>query len=337
MPPDLAAHGYVEQEFTAAGTAHAFRATSAPTDGKWSITPISAAPYRTRILVRRPADPAKFSGVVAVEWMNESAGESAPDWDYLNPELMDEGVAWVGVSTQALGVDGGTSLLSGGKVSGSVKGLAQQEPQRYGDLHHPGDQYALDIYDQVGFGLRHSPSAVLGPLHPHTFLAVGESQSAFFLTTFADALEPLGSPYDGIFIHSRGESGAELDGVSLPKGSAEKPLLIRTDLKVPVFMFETQTDLILLGYAASQQPNTDRIRTWEVAGTSHADIYEVGGDAGLLGCSAPSTPVPSTWWCKRPSLPSCGGWSTERRHRSLLRSSCNTPTHRRWRSINTAT
>jgi hypothetical protein len=285
LPTDLAAHGYVEQEFTAAGTAHAFRATSAPSDGKWSITPTTAASYRTRILVRRPADAAKFSGVVAVEWMNESAGESAPDWDYLDPELMNAGVAWVGVSTQKLGVDGGTSLLSGGKVSGSVKGLAQQESQRYGDLHHPGDQYALDIFDQIGFGLRHSPSTVLGALHPHTIVAVGESQSAFFLTTFTDALEPLGYPYDGIFIHSRGGSGAELDGNPLPKGSANKPLLIRTDLKVPVFMFETQTDLIFLGYAASQQPNTDRIRTWEVAGTSHADVYEVGGDPGLLGCT----------------------------------------------------
>ncbi len=52
-------------------------------------------------------------------------------------------------------------------------------------------------------------------------------------------------------------------------------------------MFETQTDLIQLGYAAAQQPNTSRIRTWEVAGTSHADAYEVGTAASLLGCTAP--------------------------------------------------
>ena len=67
--------------------------------------------------------------------------------------------------------------------------------------------------------------------------------------------------------------------------SAQKPLLIRTDLRVPVFMSETQTDLIMLGYAPAQQPNTDRIRTWEIAGTSHADIYEVGGNASVLGCT----------------------------------------------------
>ena len=62
---------------------------------------------------------------------------------------------------------------------------------------------------------------------------------------------------------------------------------IRTDLRVPVFMFETQTDLIHLGYAPAQQPNTTRIRTWEVAGTSHADAYLVGVAASVLGCTTP--------------------------------------------------
>jgi hypothetical protein len=287
LPTNLAANGYVEQEFSAAGTAHAFLATAAPSNGKWSIAPTSSAPYSTRILVRRPADPKKFSGTVIVEWMNESAGESAPDWDYLNPEIVDAGDAWVGVSAQTLGVNGGKSLLTGGEVTGSVQGLTQQEPQRYGSLHQPGDQYSFDIYDQVAFGLRDSPSKVLGPLRPHHILAVGESQSASYLTTFADTLEPHDYPYDGIFIHSRGLSGAPLDGASITASAAQTPLLIRTDLRVPVFMSETQTDLIMLGYAPAQQPNTDRIRTWEIAGTSHADIYEVGGNAGVLGCTAP--------------------------------------------------
>ena len=63
-----------------------------------------------------------------------------------------------------------------------------------------------------------------------------------------------------------------------------KKLWVRTDLDVPTFIFETQTDLFTLGYAVAQQPDTDRIRTWEVAGTSHADTYEVGGAVGILGC-----------------------------------------------------
>ena len=165
LPTDLTAHGYVEQEFFASGTAHAFTATSTPSDGRWTIEPTSAAGYRTRILVRRPSNPAHFSGTVVVEWLNESEGESAPDWDYLNPELMDAGDAWVGVSAQALGVEGGAPIL-GRAVAGVGNGLIQQEPQRYGSLHHPGDQYALDIFDQIGLGLRSGRSRVLGTAPP---------------------------------------------------------------------------------------------------------------------------------------------------------------------------
>jgi hypothetical protein len=286
VPTGLAAHGYVEQEFFASGTAHAFRTTSAPSDGRWSIAPTTSASYTTRILVRRPANPARFSGTVVVEWMNVTAGESAPDWMYLDPALMDEGDAWVGVSAQALGVEGGQSLL-GGSLAGAGTGLVQQDPQRYGSLHHPGDDYALDIFGQIGLALRSAHAGVLGPLRPRRVVAVGESQSAFYLTSFADAMEPVTHAFDGIFIHSRGGGGVPLNGGSVTSGFSQTGLRIRTDLREPVFMFETQTDLIELGYASAQQPDTARIRTWEVAGTSHADSYLLGPASSVLHCTAP--------------------------------------------------
>jgi hypothetical protein len=285
-PTNLAANGYVEQEFFASGTAAAFTATSSPSDGRWVIAPTSTAPYRTRILVRRPTDPARFNGTVVVEWMNVSAGESAPDWDYLNPDLMRQGYAYVAVSAQAQAVNGGTPLL-GSPVAGGGGGLIASEPARYGTLHHPGDAYSLDMFAQIGKALRSHPRPVLGGLDPTRVIAVGESQSAYYLTTFADALQPVTHAFDGIFIHSRGGSGAPLDGSGLTSKQGPSNLWIRTDLTVPVFMFETQTDLITLGYAAAQQPNTDRIRTWEVAGTSHADAFELGPAAGILGCTTP--------------------------------------------------
>lgn len=284
-PLDLARYGYVQQEFFASGTAHAFRATSSPSDGKWTIEPTTSAAYRTRILVRRPSEAAHFSGTVVVEWMNESAGESAPEWDFLNPELMSSGDAYVGVSAQALGINGGAPIL--GSIGGTGKGLVQQEPRRYGSLHHPGDQYALDIFDQIGMGLRSTGLHVLGPLRPRDLLAVGESQSAFYLTTFANTLQPLSNAFDGLFIHSRGGNGAPLSGALITSNLGSEGLRIRTDLQAPVFMFETQTDLIELGYASAQQPNTQKIRTWEVAGTSHADAYLLGGNVGILGCTTP--------------------------------------------------
>jgi hypothetical protein len=286
LPSELSTYGYEEQEYFASGTASAFKAKSEPSDGKWSAVPTTKASYRTRFIVRRPKDAAQFNGTVVVEWMNVSAGESAPDWDYLNPELMRDGYAYVAVSAQALGVDGGTSIL--GSVKGAPSGgLIQNEPARYGTLHHPGDQYALDMYAQIGNALRNKANVALRGLHPTHYVAVGESQSAFYLTTFADAIQPLTHTFDGIFIHSRGGSGAPLNGSGITSGQGPNDVRIRTDLSVPVFMSETQTDLILLGYAPAQQPNTKRIRTWEVAGTSHADAYLVGAAASILGCSTP--------------------------------------------------
>ena len=286
-PLELAANGYEEQEYFAAGTATAFKGDSMPSDGKWTISPTTSAAYKTRILVRRPTNPAHFNGTVIVEWMNVSAGESAPDWDFLNPMLMRDGYAYVAVSAQALGVDGGQSLLGTPGTPGPSGGLVAAEPARYGSLHHPGDQYALDMFAQIGQALQAPHAAALGGLKPKHIVAVGESQSAFYLTTFADALQPRTDTFDGIFIHSRGGSGASLAGSSIASSNGPNNLRIRTDLKVPVFMSETQTDLIQLGYAPAQQPNTDKIRTWEIAGTSHADAYFIGAASSVLGCTTP--------------------------------------------------
>jgi len=281
-PIGITAHAYEEQEYFASGTAYSFTGLSTPDDGKWTIAVAGSAPYKTRIIVRRPIDPTKFDGNVVVEWMNVSDAESAPDWDYLNPALMDSGAAYVAVSAQAIAVNGGKALLG----TAPSPGLKQKDPARYGSLVHPGDQYSLDMFAQIGQALRAPDPSVLGGLRPTHVLAVGESQSAFYLTTYADAIQPLDPAYQGIFIHSRGGGAVPFDAKDV-KSAVDGSVRIRTDLKVPVFMFETQTDLIQLGYAAAQQPNTSRIRTWEVAGTSHADAYELGVGAAFIGCTTP--------------------------------------------------
>src|SRR5919197_2665446 len=67
---DLAAHGYMEEEFFLDGTARAYEPTGPlPQDGRWNVKTSTTAPYRTRVLVRRPKDPSKFKGTVEVEWL----------------------------------------------------------------------------------------------------------------------------------------------------------------------------------------------------------------------------------------------------------------------------
>ena len=50
---------------------------------------------------------------------------------------------------------------------------------------------------------------------------------------------------------------------------------IRSDIRIPVLMFITETDLVLpgFGYIAARQADALNIRTWEVAGSAHADSY----------------------------------------------------------------
>lgn len=278
--PDLP-HGYVERELFASGTASAYAADSTPANGRWTVSPTTSAAYTTRVIVRRPKRAADFNGTVVVEWTNQSSGESVPDWAYLNPQLARSGAAYVAVTAQALAIDGGTSLLGS-----PVTGLRDADPARYGALDHPGDQYSYDILDQVGRALRAGADGVLGNLEPRRVVAVGESQSSFFLTTYANTLQARNGTFDGLFLHSRAGAAATLDGVSIGGGLSAPAVRVRDDLDVPVFVLETETDLVMLGYAAARQPDNARIRTWEVAGTAHADSYIVGGFAGVLGCDS---------------------------------------------------
>jgi hypothetical protein len=288
VPVDLAANGYGEQEFFASGTATAYQPSNPLRgDGTWSVKRQSSAPYRTRIVVRRPQDPSRFNGTVLVEWLNVSGGvEADADWAYLNPEIVRGGYAYVGVSAQAFGVNGGHALLGAPGISASG-GLVAGDPARYGTLLHPGDQYSYDMFSQIGQALRGSgqPSP-LGSLHPRRVVAIGESQSAFFLTTYINAFQPMQQVYDGFFVHSRSGGGAALSGQPIASSAVPMGVKIRGDLGVPVFMFETETDIgPVLNYGPARQPDTDRIRTWEVSGTAHADAYLVGNYASALGCN----------------------------------------------------
>ncbi len=168
VPVDLDAEGYVQQEFFAAGEAYTFE-VSGPlgTDGRWSVQTRDSAPYRTRVIVRRPMDPDTFNGTVLVEWFNVTGGlEAGPDWTYLSRQIVSDGYAYVGVSAQAFGVDGGQARIS---VPGMAtrSGLVASEPERYATLSHPGDRFSFDLFSQIGRALpRRGGPLSPGPLAP---------------------------------------------------------------------------------------------------------------------------------------------------------------------------
>lgn len=270
---DPATVGYVQEEFFLTGTATSYT-SAAPlgSDGKWTATPFTTAPYRTRIVVYRPIKKAKFNGTVLVEWLNVSGGlDAAADWIGTHTELMREGWAYVGVSAQYVGVEGGPALLD---ILPSP--LKTVDPVRYGSLSHPGDSFSYDIFTQAGQALRepNGPSP-LGDLKIKRVIAAGESQSAFRMVTYVNAIHPLTHIFDGFLVHSR--AGGSIALSAPPQADVKTPNVgfIREDIDVPVLTFQTETDLLFLGSVAARQSDADNIRLWEVAGTAHADTYTV--------------------------------------------------------------
>jgi hypothetical protein len=213
--------------------------------------------------VYRPIDPKKFNGTVVVEWLNVSGQVDAdPDWTQTHNELIRDGFAWVGVSAQAAGLNA---------LKCSMSCLSPGDPARYGTLFHPGDSYSYDIFSQAGQAIHKNAAQILGGLKPKKLLAAGESQSAARMVTYIDAVQPLTHRYDGFLVHSRAAAGAPLSQSPLITVSPPSPTLIRTDLDVPVFVFQTEFDVS--GAFTARQPDTDKFRQWEAAGTSHFDTY----------------------------------------------------------------
>ena len=270
---DIADVGYGAEEFFISGTASSYSpATELGPDGRWTVTPSDAADFTTRIVVLTPTDRSRFNGTVLVEWLNVSGGIDAPAvWMMAHREMLRAGYGYVAVSAQRVGVEGGVNLM------GNDMSLKSQNRQRYSPLCHPGDAYAYDIFSQAGREARD----VLRDMKVEHLIAVGESQSAMFLTTYINAVDPLARIYDGFLVHSRFGPAAPLDGGSIfdaLDSRASQPVRFRPDLRVPLVTIITETDLLSnrrSGYQNARQPDNQQLRVWEIAGTAHADNYTI--------------------------------------------------------------
>lgn len=285
--------GYVEHEYVASGTATAYQAKGTlSSDGRWTFEPSTTAAYRTRILVRRPANAADSSGTVIVEWLNVSGGVDAnPDYASTEEEIVRQRHSWVGVSAQLIGVEGGPVLVAApGTESVAGKGLKTIDPARYGSLAHPGDGYSFDIFTQVTRALREG--IALDGAKPQFVLAAGESQSAIALTTYYNGVQSLTLMFDGFLVHSRAAVSLPLVGpgeyADLAGAFGGVTPFLRDDLDAPIVELQAESDLTgVLNSAAVRQADSDRFRLWEVAGTAHADAHLLGSIASNLDCGVP--------------------------------------------------
>jgi hypothetical protein len=246
---------YVTEEFFVSGTAG----------------PANAS-FKVRLLVRRPANPAKFSGMVLGEPTHR--GGNALICQYARFGIGKRGHLCADVMARPIN-------LSNPNTAGA--GLHEFNLARYGSLHVASDQ-TNEILAQVGRLLRSNLSA--GPLAGYpvrTLVMGGTSDSSGATRTYmssgsmldhADLRMPDGGPiYEGFFVTST------LGGAPVPV----------TD--VPTIQMPSQSEV----HARDdyRRPDSDapgdQFRIYEVSGMSHNDARE---NPAFFGCTHPLSHFP---------------------------------------------
>ena len=91
-------------------------------------------PYRTRLIVRRPANQSRFNGVVIVEWFNvTNQYDTDVLWLYQKEFFIRERYAWVGVSAQNVGLSraaNGAQGLESGTLRDARRHQRRQDHRR---------------------------------------------------------------------------------------------------------------------------------------------------------------------------------------------------------------
>jgi hypothetical protein len=227
LPPDedLAHYKYVTKEYFISGIAQ-------------------GQPYTTRVVVRRPADLKKFSGIVIAEPMHPTGN----DWmfHFLHTYVMAQGHIAVEIAI------------------GSIPLFKEANAERYKDLEI-GNTQANEILAQAGLLLKSERQD--GPLEGETvrkMILSGTSASAAAVSAYLPAhMVYRGEGMDPIF-----------DGF-LPTSIGGNNPMMKVD--VPVVQMPTMTEVVAGAASGNgyRRPDSDaggdQFRIYEVAGMAHID------------------------------------------------------------------
>jgi hypothetical protein len=293
VPLELAAHGYVEQEYLVSGRARVF-----DWGDKANPKVLAEGPYVTRILVRRPKDPRRFNGTVIVEPLNPSEDVDLPImWAESYRQLIADGYAWIGVTIKP----------------NTIASLKRFDPERYAAVSMPSpfakpacasadisswarptttaDETGLawDMLSQIGAILKtRSPSNPI-PWPVKRLYMTGQSQTAGYARTYATVFARTvrapggGRLYDGFMYSGSPPWQVPLNQCSKDIAAGD-PRLITHAAGVPVIEIFTQGDMG--SNLETRRPDADtavdKYRRYEVAGAPHVDPWESRSFAGDL-------------------------------------------------------
>ncbi|MET0909614.1 MAG: alpha/beta hydrolase domain-containing protein, partial [Ilumatobacteraceae bacterium] len=257
---DVTDFGYEEHEYLIEGVATPYPPSALP-----------PAPYRTRMIVWTPTDPARFNGTTVAEWAEVSdfgRFELTVELGYLSPMLEEAGYAFALVSAE----EGGVCDRDAEGVC-TATSLQGADPGRYATLEHPGDPYSFDIFSQALQAIKHPDGlAPLGGLTTDTVIATGFQPSVdkWFPTGAPDPdsfTSPLGiyGPLNAYLANGADADARLADGFLI---DAAAPLTEPAEYRVPVLHHLDES-------AIRRTPTADTTNhvTWEVVGASHADRW----------------------------------------------------------------
>jgi Alpha/beta hydrolase domain/CARDB len=269
---NLADFGYVVDEYFVSGTAGP-----------------AAATYKVRVLVWRPADPAKFSGVVVYEPTHQ--GGNALICQFARFGIAHRGHACVTVSAQAVVLT--STTVNPANPRGI--GLYIYNPERYGTLPnapgnpllHVNNNQSNEVLAQIAWLIKSNNAASpLPAAYPVNKLVMGgTSASSGFTRSY------MGGVHNSVFRSSNGGPIVDAFLVTATLGSA--PVEI-TD--VPTIQVPTQFEVA--GTNAYRRPDSDLstppvnlFRIYEVPGMSHNDSRDQPPEV-FPGCVEPLSRYP---------------------------------------------
>jgi len=303
---DLAAMGYVEEEFLVSGTANVY---DWPKPGP-AIVRTPNAPYTTRVLIRRPASRTRFSGMAVVELLNPSnLFDLNLGWAISQKQIVRSGDAWVGVTAKPVSIRSLKAFDQARYAPLSwANPLPLNDPKNCANVPRDSERttengLVWDVHRQVGVWLKSAEKS--NPLaYGQTRTAVthliawGYSQSGGFLYTYLNAIHPLDIQerirpvYDGYLIAvASGPSPIHQCAGAIP---SEDPRRQIKDAGVPVIRVMTQSDY--LSSIRARLPDSDtvqnRTRNYEIAGAAHATPDELNFSAAPEDIVRAQRPVP---------------------------------------------
>jgi hypothetical protein len=294
---DLAAYGYVQEEFLVDGVANVYDWVPY---SDYDLTVLRSGPYTTRLLVTRPEDPAAFSGRVVVEIINMSAGyDWLAVWSALWDVVVARGDAFVGITAKPNVFAGmrrfdparygrlamANPLPPEEQTCGQLPGEPGYYPHLWGVSRLYENGLAWDVITQVGALLRSDDPASPLPRPAERMYLTGESQSGMYLTRYFRWFHRRAPLFDGYLAEDGGTSTTFIPplhqcGEQLPEDDPQRLIPGRG---VPLVAVHSEWGYVKDG-PRKRDSNTseDKFCMWELAGACHGWTRQYDyGDAAL--------------------------------------------------------